>query len=68
MGLRDWLQLLLLPAKPDVSHWAAALPKTRSGKIMQRILHTIADSKIDSLGDLSTLLDLSITHILIMDD
>lgn len=44
-------------AKPDVIQWAPALPKTRSGKIMRRILRKIAGNELDSLGDTSTLAD-----------
>ncbi|HSH29405.1 MAG TPA: AMP-binding protein, partial [Thiohalobacter sp.] len=44
-------------AKPDVIQWAPALPKTRSGKIMRRILRKIAANELDTLGDTSTLAD-----------
>ena len=44
-------------ATPDVIHFAPALPKTRSGKIMRRILRKIATDEFDSLGDISTLAD-----------
>ncbi len=44
-------------ATPDVIQWAPGLPKTRSGKIMRRILRKIAANEIDSLGDTSTLAD-----------
>jgi acetyl-CoA synthetase len=44
-------------AKPDVLHFADALPKTRSGKIMRRILKKIATQRLDELGDISTLAD-----------
>ena len=44
-------------AKPDIIQWAPGLPKTRSGKIMRRILRKIAANEIDSLGDTSTLAD-----------
>lgn len=44
-------------AKPDVIQWAPGLPKTRSGKIMRRILRKIAANELDSLGDTSTLAD-----------
>jgi acetyl-CoA synthetase len=47
-------------ATPDVIHWAPALPKTRSGKIMRRILRKIANEEEDSLGDTSTLADPSV--------
>tara|TARA_R110002049_G_scaffold13509_3_gene58727 strand:+ start:78217 stop:80154 length:1938 start_codon:yes stop_codon:yes gene_type:complete len=44
-------------AKPDFIQWASGLPKTRSGKIMRRILRKIAASEVDDLGDTSTLAD-----------
>jgi len=44
-------------AKPDVIQWAPGLPKTRSGKIMRRILRKIAANELDTLGDTSTLAD-----------
>ncbi|WP_339914239.1 acetate--CoA ligase [uncultured Brevundimonas sp.] len=44
-------------AAPDAIHWAPGLPKTRSGKIMRRILRKIAEGEVDSLGDTSTLAD-----------
>ncbi len=44
-------------ATPDVIQWAPGLPKTRSGKIMRRILRKIAANKMDELGDTSTLAD-----------
>lgn len=44
-------------AKPDIIQWAPNLPKTRSGKIMRRILRKIAANEIDGLGDTSTLAD-----------
>ena len=44
-------------ASPDVIQWAPGLPKTRSGKIMRRILRKIAEDEIDNLGDTSTLAD-----------
>ena len=44
-------------AKPDIIQWAPGLPKTRSGKIMRRILRKVAASELDSLGDTSTLAD-----------
>merc|ERR1711871_504828 len=52
-------------ATPDVIHWAPGLPKTRSGKIMRRILRKIADNKLDELGDTSTLSDPSVVDTLI---
>ena len=47
-------------ATPDVIQWAPGLPKTRSGKIMRRILRKIAANEVDSLGDTSTLADPSV--------
>ncbi len=52
-------------AKPDHIQWAPGLPKTRSGKIMRRILRKIAADEIDSLGDTSTLADPSVVDDLI---
>lgn len=52
-------------ATPDAIHWAPALPKTRSGKIMRRILRKIAANELDSLGDTSTLGDPSVVDQLI---
>lgn len=54
-------------ARPDVIHWAPGLPKTRSGKIMRRILRKIASGEFDSLGDISTLADPSVVQTLIED-
>ena len=44
-------------ATPDVLQWAPGLPKTRSGKIMRRILRKIAENDLGNLGDTSTLAD-----------
>lgn len=52
-------------ATPDVIHWAPALPKTRSGKIMRRILRKIAANEVDSLGDVSTLAEPEVVKDLI---
>ena len=52
-------------AKPDFIQWADALPKTRSGKIMRRILRKIAANELDDLGDTSTLADPSVVDALI---
>ena len=49
-------------ARPDVIQFADALPKTRSGKIMRRILRKIAEGEIGSLGDVSTLADRSVVE------
>ena len=52
-------------AKPDIIQWAPGLPKTRSGKIMRRILRKVAANELDSLGDTSTLADPSVVDELI---
>ncbi|KAJ6820873.1 uncharacterized protein M6B38_394095 [Iris pallida] len=52
-------------AAPDKIHWAPGLPKTRSGKIMRRILRKIASRQLDELGDISTLADPSVVEQLI---
>ncbi|QBB68922.1 acetate--CoA ligase [Pseudolysobacter antarcticus] len=56
--LRDWVRKEIGPiATPDYLQWAPGLPKTRSGKIMRRILRKIAENQPDQLGDISTLAD-----------
>jgi acetyl-CoA synthetase len=52
-------------AAPDVIHWAPGLPKTRSGKIMRRILRKIAEGEPDKVGDTSTLADPSVVENLV---
>lgn len=52
-------------AKPDVIQWAPGLPKTRSGKIMRRILRKVAANEVDALGDTSTLADPSVVDNLV---
>ncbi|WP_353571338.1 acetate--CoA ligase [Candidatus Albibeggiatoa sp. nov. BB20] len=52
-------------ASPDVVQWSPGLPKTRSGKIMRRILRKIAANEVDALGDTSTLADPSVVDDLI---
>jgi len=52
-------------AKPDVIHFSPSLPKTRSGKIMRRILRKIAEGEYASLGDTSTLADPSVVETLV---
>jgi acetyl-CoA synthetase len=52
-------------AVPEVIHWAPGLPKTRSGKIMRRILRKIADHKDDDLGDTSSLADPAVVEQII---
>ena len=64
--LQDWVRNEIGPiAKPDVIQWAPGLPKTRSGKIMRRILRKIAENDFGSLGDTSTLADPSVVDNLI---
>ena len=52
-------------AKPDLIQWAPGLPKTRSGKIMRRILRKIAANELDTLGDTSTLADPTVVDDLV---
>ncbi|HNQ23728.1 MAG TPA: acetate--CoA ligase [Phycisphaerae bacterium] len=52
-------------ATPDVIHWAPGLPKTRSGKIMRRILRKIAEGQSDQIGDTTTLADPSVVDNLV---
>ncbi len=52
-------------ATPDVLQWAPGLPKTRSGKIMRRILRKIAENEIDNLGDTSTLAEPAVVEDLV---
>jgi len=52
-------------AKPDIIQWAPGLPKTRSGKIMRRILRKVAENEIDNLGDTTTLADPSVVEDII---
>jgi acetyl-CoA synthetase len=52
-------------AAPDVIQFAPGLPKTRSGKIMRRILRKIAENEVDALGDISTLADPAVVSDLI---
>jgi acetyl-CoA synthetase len=52
-------------AKPDMIQWAPGLPKTRSGKIMRRILRKVAANELENLGDTSTLADPSVVDSLI---
>ena len=56
--LRQWTRKEIGPiASPDAIQFAPGLPKTRSGKIMRRILRKIAEGEVGSLGDTSTLAD-----------
>ena len=64
--LVNWVRKVLGPvATPDAIFWAPALPKTRSGKIMRRILRKIVANELNSLGDTSTLADPSVVDQLI---
>ncbi len=64
--LRNWVRKEIGPiASPDLIQWAPGLPKTRSGKIMRRILRKIAENDYGSLGDTSTLADPSVVENLI---
>jgi acetyl-CoA synthetase len=69
-ALRDelvaWVRKEIGPiAAPDFLQWAPALPKTRSGKIMRRILRKIACNEADALGDTSTLADPEVVQVLV---
>ncbi len=64
--LETWVRAEIGPiAKPDLIQWAPGLPKTRSGKIMRRILRKIAEDDFGALGDTSTLADPSVVDDLI---
>lgn len=64
--LINWVRQHIGPiATPDHIQWATGLPKTRSGKIMRRILRKIAAGEIDSLGDISTLADPAVVETLV---
>jgi acetyl-CoA synthetase len=64
--LRTWVRTEIGPiASPDLVQWAPGLPKTRSGKIMRRILRKIAENDFGALGDTSTLADPSVVEDLI---
>ncbi|NHN77554.1 acetate--CoA ligase [Azotobacter chroococcum] len=64
--LKAWIRREIGPiATPDVIQWAPGLPKTRSGKIMRRILRKIAVGEYDGLGDISTLADPSVVRQLV---
>ena len=69
-GLKNELQQFVAKeispiAKPDLIQWAPGLPKTRSGKIMRRILRKVSEGNFDELGDTSTLADPSVVKSLI---
>ena len=64
--LREWVRKEIGPiATPDVIQWAPGLPKTRSGKIMRRILRKIAEGETGALGDTSTLADPAVVDDLV---
>ena len=64
--LVQWVRKEIGPiATPDVIHFAPALPKTRSGKIMRRILRKIAEGDVSNLGDISTLADPGVVDVLL---
>jgi len=64
--LVKWVRTEIGPiASPDLIQWAPGLPKTRSGKIMRRILRKIAENDYAALGDTSTLADPSVVEELI---
>ncbi len=64
--LRQWVRKRIGPiATPDHIQWAPGLPKTRSGKIMRRILRKVAENEYSNLGDISTLADPSVVENLI---
>ena len=64
--LRNWVRKEIGPiASPDLIQWAPGLPKTRSGKIMRRILRKIAENDYGSLGDTSTLAEPTVVDDLI---
>ena len=62
-----WVRKVMGPvASPDALHWAPSLPKTRSGKIMRRILRKIVANELDTLGDTSTLAEPQVVEQLII--
>ena len=64
--LLNWVRKIIGPiATPDKIQWAPNLPKTRSGKIMRRILRKVAGGEEDTIGDISTLNDPSVVQELI---
>ena len=66
VALRQWTRKEIGPiATPDLLQWAPQLPKTRSGKIMRRILRKIAANEYDQLGDTSTLTDPAVVDDLV---
>ena len=64
--LKDLVRKIIGPlATPDLIHYTSGLPKTRSGKIMRRILRKVAENQFENLGDTSTLADPSVVQSLI---
>jgi acetyl-CoA synthetase len=64
--LKAWVRKEIGPiATPDFIQWAPGLPKTRSGKIMRRILRKVAENDYGNLGDTSTLADPGVVQDLI---
>ena len=64
--LQDWVRKEIGPiAKPDIIQFSLGLPKTRSGKIMRRILRKIAEDDFSNLGDTSTLAEPAVVDDLI---
>jgi acetyl-CoA synthetase len=64
--LVNWVRKEIGPiASPDLIQWAPGLPKTRSGKIMRRILRKIAENQVEAIGDTSTLADPHVVELLI---
>ena len=64
--LRQWVRKEIGPiASPDIIQWAPGLPKTRSGKIMRRILRKIAENDYSNLGDTSTLAEPAVVNDLV---
>ena len=65
-ALIKWVRTEIGPfAAPDVIQWAPGLPKTRSGKIMRRILRKVAENDVGNLGDITTLADPSVVDDLV---
>ena len=66
LELRNWVRKEIGPiASPDLIQWSPGLPKTRSGKIMRRILRKVAEDDFGALGDTSTLADPTVVDELI---
>jgi len=64
--LKDLVRKIIGPlATPDLIHYTPGLPKTRSGKIMRRILIKVAENQFENLGDTSTLADPTVVQSLI---